>query len=194
MINPWNIIEVVQLSDPSAPSDWAAASAGSSLEQAVCLCVFSISAGKLYHEHSPSSLYSCTSCASCTLALPVQSWHKNDQTCLLYMANQEEIEKCFHYVIEWYIYIIWYLITVPSIGVSKCFQLVYLWLGVAVHIHASDNCSTVAFPLANASAAHTSVWKWAVSNSIIPFWMTNWKSHCLTLIVKFRIRKVRSSR
>ena len=118
-----------------------------------------------------------TSCASCTVALPVQSWHKNDQTCLLYMANQEEIEKCFHYVIEWYIYILWYLITVPSIGVSKCFQLVYLWLGVAVHIHASENCSTVAFPLANASAAHTSVWKWAVSNSIIPFWMTNWKSH-----------------
>ena len=190
MINPWNILEVVQLSDPSAPSDWAAASAGSSLEQAVCLCVFSISAGKLHHQHSPSSLYSFTSCASCTVALPVQSWHKNDQTCLLYMANQEEIEKCFHYVIEWYRY--YNLIAVPSIwrfpNVSNLsiYDLGLLYIFTQVTIVAlsrslsrtprqptllceNEQCPTASYP-------------------------SGWLTGSLTLIVKFQIRKVRSSR
>ena len=189
MINPWNIIEVVQLSDPSAPSDWAAASAGSSLEQAVCLCVFSISAGKLYHQHSPSSLYSCTSCASCTVALPVQSRHKNDQTCLLYMANQEEIEKCFHYVIEWYrLYLIiqYLVLEFPNVSNLSIYDLGLLYIFTQVTIVAlsrslsrtprqptllceNEQCPTASYP-------------------------SGWLTGSLTLIAKFRIRKVRSSR
>ena len=149
----------------------------------------SISAGKLHHQHSQSSLYSCTSCASCTVTLPVQSWHKNDQTCLLYMANQEEIEKCFHYVIEWYrLYLIiqYLVLEFPNVSNLSIYDLGLLYIFTQVTIVAlsrslsrtprqptllceNEQCPTASYP-------------------------SGWLTGSLTLIVKFRIRKVRSSR
>ena len=149
----------------------------------------SISAGKLHHQHSQSSLYSCTSCASCTVTLPVQSWHKNDQTCLLYMANQEEIEKCFHYVIEWYrLYLIiqYLVLEFPNVSNLSIYDLGLLYIFTQVTIVAlsrslsrtprqptllceNEQCPTASYP-------------------------SGWLTGSLTLIVKFQIRKVRSSR
>ena len=159
----------------------------------------SISAGKLHHQHSQSSLYSCTSCASCTVTLPVQSWHKNDQTCLLYMANQEEIEKCFHYVIEWYICIYrWYLITVPSIGDYWSFQMLPNVSNLSIYdlglLYIFTQVTIVALSRSLSRTPRQPTLLCENEQCPTASYPSGWLTGSLTLIVKFQIRKVRSSR